>query len=165
MNTRQKGLTLVELMVTLAVAIVLMGIGIPMYQSMVANNRSVAVSNAFSTALALARSEAVKRARNVTMCAVVDASASPPVCGSAAQWGNGWTVYFDDGGSADEHIRVWDMSDVSPTITASAASVVFESTGEASAAVNFDLEQDYALGSQHRCVTISAAGQIRKAKC
>jgi type IV fimbrial biogenesis protein FimT len=149
------------MMVTLAVAIVLLGVGVPLFQSMVANNRAVTTSNGLVTALQLARSEAVKRARNVTVCPVVDASTTPPVCGTAAQWGNGWTVYWDDGNTMEEHIRVWDMSEVGPTITTTAASVVFVSTGEVLAASAFQLEQPGTTGSQTRCVRAAVAGQIR----
>lgn len=165
MLKRQKGLTLVELMSALAVAILLMSVGMPMYQGIVANNRAVTVSNSFVAALHLARSEAVKRGEDITVCSVVDATATPPVCGDATQWGNGWTVFRDDGGSMDEHLRVWNMSAISPTVTTGAADVVFDSTGESSATAAFQLEQSHAASGQTRCVNVSGAGQIRAAKC
>ncbi len=164
-QTRQRGLTLIELMAALAVAILLMSVSVPMYQGIVANNRAVAVSNSFVSALRLARNEAVKRSENISVCAVVDASAVPPVCGSAGQWGNGWTVFRDDGSSADEHLRVWDMVSKAPTVTTAAATVVFESTGEATAAASFQLQQAHASSNQQRCVNVSGAGQVRAARC
>lgn len=165
MTRREQGLTLVELMSALVVAIVLMSFGVPMYRSLVANNQAVTVSNAFVMALQLARSEAVKRGENVTLCSVVDASASPPVCGNAAQWGGGWTVFYDNGNTVEEHLRIWDMASVSPTVTTTSASVVFESTGEASAAASFQIDQSSAASGQTRCIDVNGAGQIRAAKC
>ena len=63
------GFTLIELMVTLAVAIVILAVGIPVFSTMIANNRAAADSNALVTALQFARSEAVKRSAQVRVCA------------------------------------------------------------------------------------------------
>jgi len=54
----QRGLTLIELMVTLAVMVVLMAVAVPSMSDFTANNQVVAAKSAFASAVALARTEA-----------------------------------------------------------------------------------------------------------
>jgi len=68
------GLTLIELMVTLAVAIVLLAIGIPAFQGLASSNRASTQANGLVTALNLARSEAISRGIPVAVCARASAS-------------------------------------------------------------------------------------------
>lgn len=169
MSTRQKGLTLVELMVTLAVAIVLIAVGMPLFTSVAANNRASANTNMLVTAFNLARSEAVGRATTVSVCS--SASSPPgatPACGSAAQWGNGWFVFEDRGtlgsvDSGDVRLRIWEMPTGSPpsiTVTGGAAAT-FNYLGAADAVHTYQLSQTGSAANLTRCVTVTATGQIR----
>ena len=63
--TPNAGFTLVELMVTLAVAAILMTAAVPAYQSVVSNNRLAKSSNEFKAFLMTARTEAIRMRRNV----------------------------------------------------------------------------------------------------
>lgn len=99
MSKRDQGFTLVELMVTLAVAIILIAVGMPLFSGVAANNRATAQANTYLGAFKLARSEAVKRATEVSVCAVADPTANPVVCGANTDWVNGLLV-FTDGGTA-----------------------------------------------------------------
>jgi prepilin-type N-terminal cleavage/methylation domain-containing protein len=62
------GFTLIELMITLIVAGILLGIGVPSFNSFVKNNRIVSQSNELLADLTFARSEALKRSRDVHIC-------------------------------------------------------------------------------------------------
>ena len=132
---RQRGLTLVELMVTLAVAIILIAVGMPLFTGVAANNRATTQANTFLTAFKLARSEAVKRATNVSVCAIDDPDASPPTCGGNDDWDNGLLVFTDgdtagtiDGG--DERIRAFPIATAGSVATTPGAFFRFQARGE-----------------------------------
>jgi type IV fimbrial biogenesis protein FimT len=92
----QAGFTLVELIVALGLAAVLLGIGVPAFTDFVRNNRVIAVTNELVTALQFARSEAVKRNNNVTICISDDGAA----CTGGASWEDGWIVFDDANANA-----------------------------------------------------------------
>jgi len=61
-----KGFTLIELLVTLSVASILLSVAAPSYRGFVQDSLLVAQSNSFSSAIALAKSEAIKRSGRAT---------------------------------------------------------------------------------------------------
>ena len=83
----ESGFTLIELMVTVAVLAILLSIAIPNYQTFVMSSRMASQTNDFITALNLARSEAVKSAANVTVCA----SSNGATC--TGGWDTGWIIH------------------------------------------------------------------------
>lgn len=91
---RRRGLTLVELMISLAVLVVVMAVAVPSMQEFTANNQLSATKSGFVSALALARTEAAKRGRVV----VVQALGSGP---AGNEFANGWEIAVDDDGSGD----------------------------------------------------------------
>jgi len=166
MGTKQQGLTLVELMITLAVAIILVTVGMPMFTGMAANNRAAAQTNALVSAMKLARSEAVKRATTVNVCAAATTlPVASPTCdaGSPAST-RGWIVHADvnnNGFDAGDVIRAWDGLANSAGINTTGANVVqFGSTGESNGGFTFELVENDATGTGTRCVTVTAVGQV-----
>lgn len=87
--TPQSGFTLLELLVALAVAAILLGIGAPEMSAAIREGRIGARHNALVGSLYLARSEAIKGSVVVTLCA----RASDTGCGES--WENGWLVFVD----------------------------------------------------------------------
>lgn len=81
---RASGFTLVELLITLAVAAITLGIGVPTFQDTIVRNRLTTQTNEILTAVNLARSEAVKRNRTVTVCRASAADAT--TCAGAGTW-------------------------------------------------------------------------------
>lgn len=100
-NLQQYGFTLIELMVTVAILGILLGLAAPSFRGLMAANRAHSVSMEFSGALMHARSEAIRRATRVTVCKSADTSATDPTCTTASgtSWASGWLV-FTDGGTA-----------------------------------------------------------------
>jgi type IV fimbrial biogenesis protein FimT len=85
------GLTLVELLTTLAVAIVTLTVAVPGYQSLTDNQRVRAATNGLVAHLTLARSEAVKRMARVALCPSRDAAS----CLDGFDWSDGFIVFVD----------------------------------------------------------------------
>jgi type IV fimbrial biogenesis protein FimT len=94
---KQRGFTLVELMVVLAVGSILLAIAIPGYANFVKTSRLAAVTNDLVSALHLARSESIKRGTWVTVCKTSNSMAASPACDSTANWHQGWLVFVDGG--------------------------------------------------------------------
>lgn len=110
MNPRsQTGFTLLELLVTLTVAGVILGFGVPSLMDFQRNNAIASASNDFVTSVLAARSEAVKRQAPVSLCATDDPLASPPTCApTGAGTNGGFVVWVDENGDvvvdADEQV-------------------------------------------------------------
>lgn len=80
----QSGFTLVELMVVIAVLAILVSIGIPGFQSIVAQNRATSTANELLATLQFARSAAIAHSRPVTVRPRTD-----------NDWDLGWVVERD----------------------------------------------------------------------
>jgi type IV fimbrial biogenesis protein FimT len=81
MNARKpNGFTLWELLVTLLVAGVLIGIGVPNMMEFQRNGAIIAAANNLVTGTLLARAEAVKRQVPVTLCLSDNPTAATPTC-------------------------------------------------------------------------------------
>jgi type IV fimbrial biogenesis protein FimT len=90
------GFTIIELMVALAMAAILVAIAIPSFRETMARNRIVTQSNEFVGAVNLARSEAITRNTNVTVCRAATAAATN-CAGSLGSWAQ-WIVRNAAGG-------------------------------------------------------------------
>jgi type IV fimbrial biogenesis protein FimT len=91
---RQSGFNIIELMVTVAVFGVLLGVGVPGIQSYIYNSRLTTQINSFSTSLAHARSEAIKLNARVVVCL----SSNGTTCDGYASgntWNKGWIIFVD----------------------------------------------------------------------
>ena len=94
---RQRGFTLVELIITVVVAGVLASIAIPSFNNFVREERITSLANELLTSLVYARTEAIKRNRRVTMCKSTNPTAAEPTCNTAASpgWNTGWIIFVD----------------------------------------------------------------------
>ena len=93
LNTHKKnGFTLIELMVTISIAAILISIAVPSFKTMLKNNRVTAATNEFVTALVLARSEALKRNNNISICTSLNQQSCS---GSTSDYAKGWIIFMD----------------------------------------------------------------------
>jgi type IV fimbrial biogenesis protein FimT len=132
-----RGFTLIEAMVTLAVAAVLASVAIPSFVSLGQRFRLNSVSSSLSASLQWARSEAIKANVDVIVCA---SNAAGSNCAASTNWGvNGWLICYDANadGSCDAStsqlinpVQFYSSVDRSVQVTASAALVRFTPTGE-----------------------------------
>ena len=167
------GLTLIELMVTLAVAITLFAVGVPLFQSVTMNNARTAETNSLVSALNQARSEAVKLDTPVTVCSKADPLQTNPAamaCGAANQWPNGWFVFADVNGSAtfengtDNVLRVWTRRTGGVVMPAAPAAVTYSGSGElqGAASANFTLYVKECPAGENRMMqlTVNSVGRL-----
>ncbi len=84
---KQHGFTLVELMITLVIAAIMVSIAIPSFNGMINRNQTMSTANDLLADIQLARSEAIKQDKLITLCPSSDAS----TC--SGSWTDGWIVY------------------------------------------------------------------------
>lgn len=92
-----RGMTLIELIVTVAIAAIVVTVAVPSFREMLRKNRVDALTNELASSLNFARSEAVKRGKPITVCKTADPDATPPACSTSAEvgWQSGWLVFVD----------------------------------------------------------------------
>ncbi|TVQ74654.1 MAG: prepilin-type N-terminal cleavage/methylation domain-containing protein [Oceanospirillales bacterium] len=158
------GVTLIELMVAIAVMSILLTIGVPSFNNFVQNSRSTALANELVTTLNLARSEAVRRALDIRICA----SSNQTSCSGIWDGSNGWLVIPT--GTDQTPIRAWQAPASSAVISRSGASgdIIFNSLGElTSGSTTFVTHFIGCKGDQARSININASGRIssRRVTC
>lgn len=87
MKRSARGFTLFELMVTLALAGVLLGIGVPAFRDFQRTGRLTGAANDTLVAVLAARNEALRRQTNVSFCPSANPTATNPTCTTAAATG------------------------------------------------------------------------------
>lgn len=88
---RARGFTLVELLAVLAIASIMVGIGVPSFNGLIRSSKLTSATNDLFASLLLTRSEAAKRGGRVAMCKSIDGSA----CAASGGWEQGWIVFQD----------------------------------------------------------------------
>ena len=91
-KAKNAGFTLIELIATVSIATILASIAVPSFSKMIERNRITTGTNELISSLILARSEALKRSINVSLCA----SNNDTNC-NANDFSEGWIVFVDCG--------------------------------------------------------------------
>lgn len=88
-HKKQQGFTLLELMVTLAIAAIVLTIAVPSFTGMIVRNSLTSETNEFISAFNLARNEAIKLNQNTQLCQSADGAN----CGASGSgsW-QGWLI-------------------------------------------------------------------------
>ncbi len=88
-----KGFTLFELIITLFILSIIITISLPSLSAVMVENRLATHYNHLLTAIALTRSEAIKRRQRVTICQSSDAASCT---NESQQWHLGWVIFVDN---------------------------------------------------------------------
>lgn len=169
--SRSRGFTLIELMITLMVVGVLVGVAVPSFQALMTRNRLVAEINELVGTLQFARSEAVKRGQDVVVCK----SATGLTCTTSGNWEQGWMVFVDvDGDGAYDSGE--EIINVVSALSGAAKGDVLSGSGDPVNRVRFNrLGSTPSFGSFKLCgpdndarkarqIFIAASGRIRLAQ-
>lgn len=174
MSKHLRGFTLIELMVTLSVLAIVLGIAIPSFQKQIVNNKSLTLGEEFAAALNYARSQAVKTAKRVSICASKDGA----TC--VGGWTEGFIVFQDDATSdtaTDVTLgtiyKVWPKLDAAGTLTVKrgditsgtdASFVRYTSLGTlapiSNEAINISLKLTGCTGKTARKISVNLSGLV-----
>ncbi|MGE5470738.1 MAG: GspH/FimT family pseudopilin [Bacteroidota bacterium] len=150
---RNKGFTLVELMVVIAIVGILALVAMPSFTSLISSTRVSSQANDLVAALGITRSEAVKRNAQVQLCPSSDGA----TCSAGTDWSSGWLVRVVSDGSI---LRVYPALTSGNTLTAgSTAFVTYLSNGQTLQAETFNLCGSG--GTQSRSISISVSGRVK----
>jgi type IV fimbrial biogenesis protein FimT len=108
------GFTIIELMLTIAVAAVILSIGVPSYQGLMERNQLTSGINQFISSMSLARSEAIKRNQRVLICPSNDGA----TC-SGIQYESGWIIFVDRNSNGSRQVGAEELIWVSESLPAS----------------------------------------------
>jgi len=154
-SARAQGFTMLELLVAVAIAAVLFTIGVPMFRDVTLGSRLSAAANNLLSSVQLARSEAIKRNVNVTLCASSDGQS----CAASGGWEQGWITIIDP---ADPDTVVQYQQGLPPgfqmTQTGGTTDLVFQPIGIGATAAVVTVCRLDPPGSQERVVSVRPTG-------
>jgi type IV fimbrial biogenesis protein FimT len=101
-SPRPAGFTLLELVITVAVLAIALGIAIPSFQGITNRNRLTSVANEVVAAMQLTRMEAIRRNQRVVMC--------PSTDGSTCSGANWMRMIVREADAAGEVVREFQFS-------------------------------------------------------
>jgi type IV fimbrial biogenesis protein FimT len=162
------GFTLVEMLMTVAVAAILLMIGVPSFRYVTNSNRIAAEINGLLGDMQFARSEAVKEGKPVTVCVSTNSTACDGL--NVNTWQNGWIVFSDANASAtvdagDVILRVQKPFSSTDTFVATnnVGAVTFNREGYANGIANGTLVQLHDATNTHswtRCLSVNLVGMM-----
>jgi len=166
MLKNQKAFTLIELMTTVAIAAVVLGVAVPSFNTSILNNRSVALGEDLSSALNLARSEAVKRNARVSVCASTNGTAC-----TGNVWTSGFIAFVDTAASDTTPVptvgtilKTWPNQDGRTVITSSTGVIRYTGLGTlariSTIPITIDAYLTHCTSNAPRRLTIGFSGAI-----
>ncbi|MEJ6022716.1 GspH/FimT family pseudopilin [Ramlibacter sp. PS4R-6] len=155
-SRRERGFTMVELLVVMTILGIMMGLGVPAFQKFVAGQRVKSAAFELMSAMLIARSEAIKRNGTVTV--------TPS---SSDAWANGWTVTSSTITLHQQepvgNISVATYTDSACSTAGTVASVAFANSGRPVGGSCFKFAATNATST--RCVKVDSSGIPSSGNC
>ncbi|MBK1644528.1 hypothetical protein CKO25_07640 [Thiocapsa imhoffii] len=148
---RAAGLTLLELLFTIAILAILLSVAVPSFQGLAQRDRITDTTNDLLMAFQLGRSEAIRYRTQATVCA---ANANQTDCAVAdPPWSNGWVLYRVN---PQTPIRVGAAPAPGVTIATTVQQIQFQPDGSAQMGT-FEIDSE---ANRPRCIRILPSGFI-----
>lgn len=96
----ERGLTLIEFLIVIALIALLAGIAVPGLSDLLAQSRVKATAGRFMAHVNLARTQAIMRSQRVVLCPSSDGA----VCLPDGHWHRGWLMFVDRDGDREHAI-------------------------------------------------------------
>ncbi|WJG10479.1 GspH/FimT family pseudopilin [Aliiglaciecola sp. LCG003] len=156
----QRGVTLVELMIGLAIVAIVLIVAVPAAQSIIIKNRIVAEINEISGVIQFARANAIDEQLNTIVCPTSDFS----TCSS--NWDQAKMVFGDedaDGarGDDEELLVATSLISASNYVAGPAAVIQFQGNGSANAQTTLIICHNNKQAAYARALTVSPQGRVR----
>lgn len=149
-KSRQQGFTLVEMMITIVVLAILLGLAIPSFRSLLASQKVKTAASTMQAFLNITRAEALKRNASVTLAP-----------NTAGQWNSGWKITDSSGTTLQATSPVTTISIIGPT------TVVYQGSGRLLSGTTGTFKFSATGTSDIRCleVDLSGIGMITSSGC
>lgn len=149
-------MTLVELMVTVAVLGILAAVAVPAMNAMILGNRLAGASAEMTSALQLARSEAIRRSARVTICGTEDGEE----CAATDDWSSFLVVGRDNAADEDEVILAR-IAEGSVQVEGPEGGIVFRPSGLIDAGVTLSVcVPTSSIDENQRDITVMISGTV-----
>lgn len=179
-RSASNGFTLIELMVTVSIFAIILGLGIPNLRTFLVRNQAAQITTEFASDVSRARIEAINRNNCVTICLSANTAnaltgGTPSCDASGSNWQAGWIIFSNPTCSATENdptstgaeliavrqagLSNFQLTPESGTLTR----LIFESRGiSSSGQQNLKLQYlpEPATSPHYRSICLSTAGRV-----
>ena len=165
-HSAQNGFTLIELMITLLIAGIILGIALPSLTSITNEMNFSSLQQRLILDLTFTRSEAINQGGQVTICA----SNNGTTCSTTlTDWSRGWIIFADNDGNrlfttdTDELIRTSGVDSLATISWEKTNSISFSGDGMAStnSTGNFTICDAQGNSTVVKGITLNQSGRIR----
>jgi type IV fimbrial biogenesis protein FimT len=162
MTMRSAGFTMIELMMTIAIATIVMTLAIPSFRYVTNSNRIASEINGLLGDLQFARAEAIKEGRSVTVCVSIDST----TCSVGnTDWKNGWIVFAVPATNPPNNLRVQNTLSGTDTFSANnnIDAITFNREGYAGglpAGTLIKIHDSTNTPAWTRCLSLTFTGQM-----
>lgn len=156
---RARGFSLVEVVVAMAIAAILLSLGLPAWQTYLNNSKLRATAQSFLTGIQAARTEAVRRNSNIDF--VLTDAVNLDATSVAVAGGRGWVIRTSDGATFIEGKSFEEGAANNGVVVGSGATSTITFTGLGTTTLAADLTLNFSNPAGGNCVGGAPAGPMR----